>query len=72
MRVSFIFPARMDRLSSILGWIHESLRKLGWSTAIIRKLELASEEALVNIICHGYKEGGGQISLEISSSENRV
>jgi anti-sigma regulatory factor (Ser/Thr protein kinase) len=72
MHISFVVLARIDHLSSILERIRKALYAMGWSDSAVRKVELASEEALVNIIHHGYKEGNGQISVEIVSMDERV
>ena len=49
----------------MLGWIREQLRKNGLDEVSIRKVELASEEALVNIIRHAYKETEGTIDIDV-------
>ncbi len=72
MHISFVVPARIDHLSSILERIRKALYAIDWQDSAVRKVELASEEALVNIIHHGYKEGNGQISVEIISMDERI
>ena len=72
MHVTFVVPARIDHLASMLDRIRKALYAIGWGDSAVRKVELASEEALVNIIRHGYKEGVGQISVEIHSIGERV
>ena len=52
MHISFVVPARIDRLSSILERIRKALYTMDWPDSAVRKVELASEEALVNIIHH--------------------
>lgn len=49
------FPARLDVLHQILRWIQNTVEILGFEKSDLRKIELASEEALVNIIQHAYK-----------------
>ncbi len=60
-----VFSASLDQLHPILEWIQGRLQPIGLEAKTIRKIELASEEAIVNIILHGYKEGFGTITVEI-------
>ncbi len=55
----------MSELSSILNWIRGHLHSIHCEETTIRKIELASEEALVNIIEHAYKSKKGIIQLRI-------
>jgi serine/threonine-protein kinase RsbW len=59
------YHAHLDELHRIQHWIRENLRSLGLDEIAILKLELACEEAIVNIIQHGYKGKGGLIDLDI-------
>ena len=49
------FPARLDLLHQMLGWILKSIECAGFEKNDLRKIEIASEEALVNIINHAYQ-----------------
>ena len=57
-----VFPAKIDSLHSMLEWIVSCLA--GWDRKSVRRVELASEEAIVNIIHHAYQ--GRPESIEIS------
>jgi len=46
-------------------WIREQLSSNELDKINIQKTELASEEALVNVIEHGYKGFSGEIAIEI-------
>ncbi|MBX9744120.1 MAG: ATP-binding protein [Chlamydiales bacterium] len=63
-----IFHAQIDLLPSILGWIHEILVEVGAKLPLIGQVELALEEALVNIIHHAYKDKPGDIEIQILSA----
>lgn len=65
MELSAVFLARLELLHSMLFWIEKQLAPIGFEKATIRKVELASEEALVNIIRHAYKQGAGQIQIQV-------
>ncbi|MDE3045607.1 MAG: ATP-binding protein [Verrucomicrobiota bacterium] len=57
----------------MLRWIHEQLALHGLDEVNARKVELASEEALVNIIQHAYKNTEGEVDIEIKEGEgNRI
>lgn len=57
-----IFSAQMDQLAPMLGWIQERWTHEPKSFC---KIEVALEEALVNIIQHAYKKNGGKIELTL-------
>lgn len=50
--VKTTFPAQIDQLRPILQWIHAQILPMQFDAPTLRKIELASEEALVNIIHH--------------------
>ena len=62
-----IIHAHIDHLRPILHWIRDELLSIGFDEPSIRKVELASEEALVNVIHHAYKGKEGNIEIEILS-----
>jgi len=65
------FPARLDTLHQMLQWIHKQIKSVGFEVSDLRKIELASEEALVNVIKHGYKnESAGFIELSVVIHDN--
>jgi serine/threonine-protein kinase RsbW len=62
-----VFTAKLEQLHPMLNWIRAFLVQAGFSPAAIRKAELASEEALVNIIRHGYATAKGRIEIEVAT-----
>jgi anti-sigma regulatory factor (Ser/Thr protein kinase) len=58
-----VFLAKIDLLRSMLDWISTCL--VGWDRKSLRKVELASEEALVNIIHHAYQERPEKIEISV-------
>lgn len=68
-----IFLAHIDTLREMLEWIRQQVQAAGFEGALLHKIELASEEALVNIIEHGIGKQGGQLELEVRTfPKNRV
>jgi len=58
------FPAQLASLHSMLGWIRERLEGGGLSDVEIRRIEIALEEGLVNVISYAYQGVEGEITLQ--------
>lgn len=63
------FPATLDHLYAMLAHVHEHGIEFGFSDDVLSKIELAVEEALVNIIHYAYPHGQGTIALKCSILE---
>ena len=50
-----VFLAKVELLRSMLKWISDALLPMKLDQKALHKVELASEEALVNIIRHAYQ-----------------
>lgn len=61
------FPAKMESLYDMLAFVREEAQRAGFSPKYISKIELASEEALVNIISYAYEPGlaGPEAAIDI-------
>ena len=64
-RYTKAFPARLGMLYSILLWIRQHAKEANFSKKDLRKVELACEEALMNVIRHAYKNQRGEVELQI-------
>lgn len=62
------FKAKLDNLREILGFIHAEAALNGFDESTINKIELASEEVLVNIMQYGYPTHEGQIIVDCQIS----
>ncbi|MBS0624809.1 MAG: ATP-binding protein [Verrucomicrobia bacterium] len=60
------FNAQIDQLQGMIHWIRQELVNYGFDESTIRKVELASEEAIVNIIRHAYKGRKGDVDIVIT------
>ncbi|MCE5316946.1 MAG: ATP-binding protein [Parachlamydia sp.] len=58
-----IFLASLDELHAMLAFIRECAIAAGFDAQIITRLELACEEALVNIISYAYPSSKGSIHI---------
>lgn len=65
-----IFPAKLETLYEMLKFIKDCSNTIGFTNTIISKIELASEEALVNIITHAYSQQNGTIEIECNALES--
>jgi anti-sigma regulatory factor (Ser/Thr protein kinase) len=70
--MDIIFSANISELPNMLGWIRERLSHLPMNKTDKRKVELALEEALVNIIRYAYKSCDGKITIEYKLSSNHA
>lgn len=64
------FPAEIDKLYSMLDYVRSYAKQVGFDSGIVNKIELATEEVLVNIINYGYPDSQGTIEIYCSHSEN--
>ncbi|MBN1865441.1 MAG: ATP-binding protein [Victivallales bacterium] len=59
--------AKMESLGEFMEAARESAKKSGFDDATVMQIELAVEEAAVNIMKYAYPEGGGEIGMSFSS-----
>lgn len=64
------FAAHLDNLYDMLLFIRNEAETLGFDEIEISKIELATEEALVNIISYGYPVTSGEIEVICERIEN--
>jgi anti-sigma regulatory factor (Ser/Thr protein kinase) len=57
------FQASIDELHKMLNFIRRELKVAGFEGDLETQVELALEEAIVNIIKHGYKNSSGNIEI---------
>ena len=60
-----VFPAKLEDLESMIGWIRSRIHGSIPKDNDRRKIELAMEEALVNVIFHAYPRHSRRALLEI-------
>ena len=63
------FHAILTELHPMLQWIRKGLESAHFDKSVLHKIELASEEALVNIIRHAYKDGSGMIEIRVHAKD---
>ncbi|MDD4908150.1 MAG: ATP-binding protein [Candidatus Omnitrophica bacterium] len=65
------FQATIDNLRSMLAFIDEGAKALGFDEQRIHQIMVASEEALVNVINYAYPEKPGEIEVVRELRENK-
>jgi anti-sigma regulatory factor (Ser/Thr protein kinase) len=64
-------PARIDYLYKSMHFVSSCAIRQGFHNNDIRRLELATEEALVNIFKHAYGEGGGDVEVSCLADQDK-
>jgi anti-sigma regulatory factor (Ser/Thr protein kinase) len=59
------FCADLEHLHQIIQWVRKRAERCAFSKKDLFHIELATEEAVVNIIRHGYGQKGGSIEIKI-------
>lgn len=70
METEHIFPADLSQLHPIIEWVLALIKPSGFDKPTLGKIELALEEAVMNIIHHGYKNQKGHIVIQIGQTKN--
>lgn len=66
------FSAELCELHAILGWIRVWLDRSGLSDVEVRRIEIALEEGLVNVISYAYQGKQGKVLLGIEYEEEEA
>lgn len=67
--MSKTFKAELASLPLILDWVRDHLEKTSLSDVEIRRIEIALEEGLVNIISYAYQGETGTIDVSVEHKE---
>jgi anti-sigma regulatory factor (Ser/Thr protein kinase) len=59
------FTASLGQLHMILEWIRQQLKPMDFSPKVLHRIELASEEALVNTIQHAYQGRPEKVEIKV-------
>ena len=66
------FLATLGHLHEMLHWIRGQAEKTGFGPSDLYKIELAAEEALVNVIHHSYEGRSGEVFISVSASAGSI
>ena len=68
---SIKLPAMIEHLESLLGFVSEHAKEQGFTSDMLKKIELASEEALVNVFNHAYPDKhDGEVEVSCGLDDN--
>jgi serine/threonine-protein kinase RsbW len=67
---SLVLPARLENLQVLMKAVKETAAAAGLAPERVFRLELALEEALVNIIKYAYEGGEGEIRISCASDDH--
>lgn len=59
-------PAKIEYLDEIIEFILNEGHTLGFEKALLSKINLACEEAIVNVVKYAYDDTNGQIEIRIN------
>ena len=65
------FKAELSSLHPMLNWIRDHLKEIGFSDVERRRIEVALEEGLVNIISYAYQGEVGTIDISVKHEEGK-
>ena len=66
-----IFIAAVEHLHEMLLFILGLARQVGFKPAALGKIELACEEAIVNVIEHAYQDRGGDLKISVEAKAKK-
>lgn len=66
------FPASLDKLYEMLNFVKQHAEVAGFDDRDMSMVELATEEALVNIISYGYPQRQGNITIDCQIVETEA
>lgn len=66
------FPASDEALPEVMSFVEENLEAFGCTMKAIMQISVCVEEIFVNIAHYAYGEGIGNMTLSLSSQDNKV
>ncbi len=64
-------PAELENLQSMLKFIRDGAEKLGLESKKMNQIQMASEEALANVISYAYPDAPGNVEITHSIEEGK-
>ncbi|HAZ15409.1 MAG: hypothetical protein A2Y28_03145 [Chlamydiae bacterium GWC2_50_10] len=69
-KATFSLSSQVDQVSDILRWIKGQVTANGLTAKEMKKIELAVEEVVVNVIEHTYQGKGGELEIVINDAKS--
>lgn len=70
--LELVIESAIEKIPEISALLGEEMETYGFGNEIILDTQLAVEEAITNIINHGYKKTGGEIMVSFTISPERI
>ena len=67
-----IIGSDITEIPQVSAWLEVVMRGAGFTEEAILDTQLAVEEAITNVIVHGYKESGGEVVITCHLNSDRV
>lgn len=67
---SMHLEARVENLEAVLGFVTDCAGELAWTEKRLPDIELAVEEAVVNVCKYAYPEGNGSLELSAGGDDH--
>jgi len=71
-QIGMTIGSDIAEIPEVSAWLEEVMRGSGFSEEAILDTQLAVEEAITNVIVHGYKEPGGEVVITCHVNSDRV
>ena len=65
---SLLITASLDNLGQIRDFVNEAMTDFGATASCAADMQLAVDEAVTNIVVHGYQDGG-DVEVEVQSND---
>lgn len=67
-----VFQARVSELDNVLAWVETSLEEKEVPLKISMSFLVAVEEIFVNVASYAYKDGEGDVDIELTVTDNEA
>ncbi|PKL58808.1 MAG: ATP-binding protein [Methanomicrobiales archaeon HGW-Methanomicrobiales-4] len=69
---NIVISATIDAIEQVAIFLEERLEDAGVPMMEAARIQLAAEEAVTNVVTHGYEGEQGEVSISCNTSENEV
>jgi serine/threonine-protein kinase RsbW len=69
---SLVVSAKLDKLSEVRHFVDDTAKFLGFQNAAVQDMCLAVDEAVTNVILHGYGSEAGELSIEVGRNRGAL
>lgn len=70
--IDMVFPARVSELDNVLSWVETALEEGEVPLKVSMPFLVAVEEIFVNVASYAYKDGEGDVDIELTVADNEA